>query len=64
MGVPSYVINFDELSDLLKDYLQNGIDVDIGNVTFSTAELLIQTNWTWITSIIQSLGLRLRLLES
>ena len=39
MGVPSYVINFDELSDLLKDYLQNGIDVDIGSVTFSTTEL-------------------------
>lgn len=39
MGVPSYVINFDELSDLLKDYLQNGIDVDVAGVTFSTAEL-------------------------
>lgn len=39
MPLPSYVINFDELSDLLKDYLQNGIDVDIGNVSFSTTEL-------------------------
>jgi len=39
MSVPSYVLNFDELSELLKDYLQNGIDVDIGDLTFSTTEL-------------------------
>jgi hypothetical protein len=39
MGVPSYVLNFDELAELLKDYLQNGINVDISNVSFSTAEL-------------------------
>lgn len=39
MGLPSYVVNFDELSDLLKDYLQNGINVDIGSISFSTAEL-------------------------
>ncbi|EPS52580.1 hypothetical protein CFSAN002368_06630 [Clostridium botulinum A1 str. CFSAN002368] len=25
MGLPSYVVNFDELSDLIKDYLQNGV---------------------------------------
>lgn len=39
MGLPSYVVNFDELSDLIKDYLQNGIDVDIGSLTFNTATL-------------------------
>ena len=39
MGLPSYVVNFDELSDLIKGYLQNGIDVDIGSLTFSTAEI-------------------------
>jgi hypothetical protein len=39
MGLPSYVVNFDELSDLIKDYLQNGIDVDIGSLTFNTAAL-------------------------
>jgi hypothetical protein len=39
MGLPSYVINFDELSELLRDYLQNGINVDVGNITFSTAEM-------------------------
>ncbi|PRR77700.1 hypothetical protein CLLI_22640 [Clostridium liquoris] len=39
MGLPSYVVNFDELSDLIKDYLQNGINVDIGDITFSTAEI-------------------------
>jgi len=39
MGLPSYVINFDELSDLIKDYLENGIQVDIGNITFSTDDM-------------------------
>jgi hypothetical protein len=39
MGLPSYVVNFDELSDLIKEYLQNGVDVDIGSITFSTAEM-------------------------
>jgi hypothetical protein len=39
MGLPSYIINFDELSDLLRDYLSSGVDVDIGGITFSTAEL-------------------------
>lgn len=39
MGLPSYVVNFDELSDLIKDYLQNGINVDVGDLTFSTVEL-------------------------
>ena len=39
MGLPSYVVNFDELSDLIKDYLQNGIDVDIASLTFSTTEI-------------------------
>lgn len=39
MGLPSYVVNFDELSDLIKDYLQNGIDVDIGSLTMDTTQL-------------------------
>jgi hypothetical protein len=39
MALPSYVINFDELSDLLKNYLSNGIDVDISNISFNTTEL-------------------------
>ncbi|MCB2300402.1 hypothetical protein [Clostridium tagluense] len=39
MGLPSYVINFDELVDALKDYLQNGIKVDVGAITFSTANM-------------------------
>ena len=39
MGVPSYVLNFDELADLIKDYLQNGIDVDIGSISFSTTDI-------------------------
>lgn len=39
MGLPSYVVNFDELSDLIKDYLENGVDVDIGNLVFDTKTL-------------------------
>lgn len=39
MGLPSYVVNFDELSNLIKDYLQNGVKVDIGNISFSTKDM-------------------------
>lgn len=39
MGLPSYVVNFDELSDLIRDYLQNGINVDISSITFSTDDI-------------------------
>ncbi|MBD5640313.1 hypothetical protein HYI18_17270 [Clostridium botulinum] len=39
MGVSSYVVNFDELSDLIKDYLENGVKVDIGNINFSTKDM-------------------------
>lgn len=39
MSVPSYIINFDELSELIKDYLQNGINVDVQGMTFNTTEI-------------------------
>lgn len=39
MGLPSYVVNFDELSDLIKDYLEKGINVDIGNIALSTDDI-------------------------
>lgn len=39
MGLPSYVVNFDELSDLIKGYLENGIDIDIGNLAFDSSTL-------------------------
>lgn len=39
MGLPSYVVNFDELSDAIKEYLQNGIDVDIGSIIFDTTKI-------------------------
>ena len=39
MGLPSYVVNFDELSDLIKDYLENGVNIDIGNLIFDTKTL-------------------------
>jgi hypothetical protein len=37
VGLPSYVVNFDELAELLKDYLEKGIDVDIGGVTLDSS---------------------------
>ncbi|WMJ80975.1 hypothetical protein RBU49_01610 [Clostridium sp. MB40-C1] len=39
LSLPSYVINFDELVSLLKDYFENGINVDIGDMTFSTKDM-------------------------
>ncbi|APC41051.1 hypothetical protein [Clostridium estertheticum] len=39
MGLPSYVVNFDELVDAIKGYLENGIKVDVGDITFSTADM-------------------------
>lgn len=39
MSLPSYIINFDELVDLIKDYLKNGINVDIGSLTFNTDDV-------------------------
>lgn len=39
MGLPSYIVNFDELAEKIKDYLQNGIDVDVGNIAFSTEDI-------------------------
>lgn len=36
MGVPSYVLNFDELVDSLIKYLKDGIKVDAGNITVNT----------------------------
>jgi hypothetical protein len=39
MGLPAYVVNWEELSNLIKDYLENGINVDIGNIVFSTDDI-------------------------
>lgn len=39
MGLPAYVVNWEELSNLIKDYLQNGVKVDIGNIAFSTEDI-------------------------
>ena len=39
MSLPSYVINFDELADAIKDYLQNGVKVDIGSITVPTDQM-------------------------
>lgn len=42
-SVASYVLNFDELANKLVDYLKNGIQVNLGNVTVdtSTMEMLL-----------------------
>ncbi|WP_039242670.1 hypothetical protein [Clostridium botulinum] len=39
MSLPSYVINFDELIDALKKYLEDGIKVDVGNCNIDTKTL-------------------------
>lgn len=39
MGVPAYVINFEELADYLSNYFSNGINVDVNNVDFSTVNV-------------------------
>ncbi|MBU3185666.1 hypothetical protein [Clostridium estertheticum] len=39
MSLPNYVVNFDELADAIKSYLENGIKVDVGDITFSTIEM-------------------------
>lgn len=39
MGLPSYVVNFDELVEAIKNYLENGVAVNIGEITFSTTEM-------------------------
>ena len=69
MPLPSYVINFDELSDLIKDYLQNGINVDVGSLTFSTTEMerllndinskIQGVNYTDLIAALNALGVKL-----
>lgn len=39
MGLPSYVINFDELVEDLATYLIDGIRVDVGDVVIDTTQL-------------------------
>jgi hypothetical protein len=69
MSLPSYVINFDELADAIKDYLQNGVNVDIGNITVPTPnieDLLAQirdkiqgVNYTDLINALNDLGIKL-----
>ncbi|MCD3223778.1 hypothetical protein [Clostridium botulinum] len=39
MGVPSYILNFDELVDALQKYFEEGIKVDVGNCNIDTKTL-------------------------
>ncbi|EKS4345285.1 hypothetical protein [Clostridium sp. CTA-6] len=39
MGLPSYILNWDELDPILKDYLENKIDVDIGSLSVDTSKI-------------------------
>ncbi|PJI07036.1 MULTISPECIES: hypothetical protein [Clostridium] len=74
MGLPSYVINFDELADAIKDYLQNGIKVDIPNMSFSTSniESLLKdisdkiqgVNYSDLITALNDLGVKIDTLES
>ncbi|MEY7998599.1 hypothetical protein AB8U03_00035 [Clostridium sp. Mt-5] len=69
MSLPSYVINFDELADAIKDYLQNGVNVDIGSITVPTdnmEDLLTQirdkiqgVNYTDLIEALNALGVKL-----
>jgi hypothetical protein len=36
LSLPSYVVNFDELADAIKAYLENGVKVDIGSIIVPT----------------------------
>ncbi|OAA92998.1 hypothetical protein [Clostridium coskatii] len=69
MSLPSYVINFDELADAIKDYLQNGVKVDIGSITVPTdkiEDLLTQirdkiqgVNYNDLIAALNALGVKL-----
>lgn len=39
MGLPSYILNWDELDPILKDYLENKIDIDIGSLSVDTSKI-------------------------
>ncbi|WP_242951502.1 hypothetical protein [Clostridium kluyveri] len=39
LSLPSYVINFDELADAISNYLENGVNVDIGSIVVPTDQI-------------------------
>lgn len=39
MSLPQYVTNFDELVDAIKNYLENGVNVDIGSIVVPTDQM-------------------------
>ncbi|WP_039232219.1 hypothetical protein [Clostridium novyi] len=39
MGLPSYILNFDELCDLLKQYFDKKIDIKTGDLIFETENM-------------------------
>jgi len=39
LGLPSYILNWDELDPILKDYLENKIDVDIESLSIDTSKI-------------------------
>ncbi|WP_373845422.1 hypothetical protein [Clostridium sp.] len=38
-SIASYVINFDELADAISNYLENGVNVDIGSIVVPTDQM-------------------------
>lgn len=73
MGVPSYVLNFDELVDLLKDYLRSininveGANLDLSNFSSANIENLLRdiegkiqgVSYTDLINALNSLGAKL-----
>lgn len=69
MSLPSYVVNFDELADAIKAYLENGVNVDVGSITVPTdnmEDLLTQirdkiqgVNYTDLIEALNALGVKL-----
>lgn len=69
MSLPSYVVNFDELADAVKAYLENGVNVDIGSIVVPTdqmEDLLTQirdkmqgVNYTDLINALDALGVKL-----
>lgn len=69
MGVPSYVINFDELADLLKDFLSGNVNLSTGDVNFDTTNLenllknidskIQGVNYTDLINALNALGAKL-----
>lgn len=72
--MPAYVLNFDELAELIKGYLQNGITVNAGDITLNTDDLkalleqikdkLSDIDYSTLVNALNSLGAKIDTLNS